>query len=134
MHILIVTPAKPGSRHGNRNTALRWARLLRARGHGVAVVVDPGEAAGARFDLMLALHARRSADAVAAWKSRSDRPLVLALTGTDLYRDIREDAAAQRSMVLADAGTSSTLDTALPAATCSAVGGTHLARATSGSS
>lgn len=103
MHILIVTPAKPGSRHGNRNTALRWARLLRARGHGVAVVVDPGETTGARFDLMIALHARRSADAVAAWKSRSDRPLVLALTGTDLYRDIREDAAAQRSMDLADA-------------------------------
>ena len=103
MHILIVTPAKPGSRHGNRNTALRWARLLRACGHGVTVVVDPGEAAGTRFDLMIALHARRSADAVAAWKSKPGRPLVLALTGTDLYRDIREDAAAQRSLVLADA-------------------------------
>ena len=103
MHILIVTPAKPGSRHGNRNTALRWARLLRDNGHAVTVVVDPVEAAGRRFDLMIALHARRSADAVAAWKGKPERALVLALTGTDLYRDIREDAAAQRSLVLADA-------------------------------
>ena len=102
MRILIVTPAKPGSRHGNRNTAVRWARHLRATGHTVEIVVDADETKHA-FDLMIALHARRSAAAIALWKSKPGRPLILALTGTDLYRDIRTDASAKRSMQLADA-------------------------------
>lgn len=53
--------------------------------------------------LMIALHARRSAASIAAWRERHPaRPLVVVLTGTDLYRDIVSDAAAQRSLVLAD--------------------------------
>lgn len=55
-------------------------------------------------DLMLALHARRSADSVDAWRrARPGAALLLALTGTDLYRDIELDAAAQRSLAAADA-------------------------------
>jgi len=51
---------------------------------------------------MIALHARRSADSIAAFAERHpDRPLIVVLTGTDLYRDIRSDAAAQRSLQLA---------------------------------
>ena len=102
VNILIVTPAKPGSRHGNRNTATRWARQLRNAGHLVEIVVDADEATLAH-DVMIALHARRSAASIALWKSKPDRPLILALTGTDLYRDIRTDASAQHSMQLADA-------------------------------
>lgn len=51
---------------------------------------------------MIALHARRSAPAIAAWQARhgSDR-LGLVLTGTDLYRDIQQDASAYRSLTLA---------------------------------
>lgn len=53
-------------------------------------------------DLLLALHARRSADSIQAWaQANPQRPLVVALTGTDLYRDIATDAAAQRSLALA---------------------------------
>lgn len=53
-------------------------------------------------DILLALHARRSADSVAAWaRAHPHKPLVLALTGTDLYRDIQSDASAQRSLALA---------------------------------
>jgi len=53
--------------------------------------------------LMIALHARRSAASIAAWHAaHPQRPLVLALTGTDLYRDIDSDAAAQRSLALAE--------------------------------
>jgi len=62
------------------------------------------------FDLMIALHARRSADSIAAWdKARASAarasapPLIVVLTGTDLYRDIRTDADAQRSLHVADA-------------------------------
>lgn len=55
---------------------------------------------------MIALHARRSAAAITAWRrSRApgaQRPLVLVLTGTDLYRDITSDPAAQQSLQLAD--------------------------------
>jgi putative glycosyltransferase (TIGR04348 family) len=51
---------------------------------------------------LLALHARRSAASIAAWaQAHPDRPLVVALTGTDLYRDIATDADAQRSLQLA---------------------------------
>ena len=53
-------------------------------------------------DLMIALHARRSAASVAAWHGAGRGPLVLVLTGTDLYRDIDHDAAAQQSLACAD--------------------------------
>ncbi len=53
--------------------------------------------------LMVALHARRSAPSVAAWRAiHPRRPLLLVLTGTDLYRDIQTDAAAQHALVQAD--------------------------------
>jgi putative glycosyltransferase (TIGR04348 family) len=53
-------------------------------------------------DVLVALHARRSAASINAWAAaHADRPLVLVLTGTDLYRDIERDAAARRSLALA---------------------------------
>ncbi|CAN5347402.1 GPMC system family 4 glycosyltransferase [soil metagenome] len=71
------------------------------RGHYRVVLVDrwQGEAA----DLMLALHARRSAESIDRWsRERPAAPRVVVLTGTDLYRDIQTDADAQRSLDLAD--------------------------------
>ena len=53
--------------------------------------------------LMIALHARRSAASVALWRARRPTaPLLLVLTGTDLYRDIAADASAQASLQSAD--------------------------------
>lgn len=99
MKIVIVTPAAVHSRYGNRNTAVRWANMLRELGHQVTVQqVWNGHSA----DLMLALHARRSHDSIVRYAERHpERPLVLALTGTDLYRDIRDDINAQESLDLA---------------------------------
>lgn len=100
LHCVIVTPAPPGSRAGNRNTAVRWARILRRLGLRVNVVTEwhSGD-----HDLMVALHARRSRPSMLAWRQRHPaRPLILALTGTDLYRDVRIDAAAAQSLDLAD--------------------------------
>jgi putative glycosyltransferase (TIGR04348 family) len=100
MRIVIVTPAPPGSRHGNRNTALRWAAHLRALGHRVTIALAW---TGEDCDLLIALHARRSHAAIKGFKAaHPQRPLLLVLTGTDLYRDIRSDADAKRSLKLAD--------------------------------
>lgn len=96
MRIALVTPAGPGTRNGNRHTALRWAAFLRAAGHRVAISTQDlsGDA-----DLMLALHARRSHASITAFPRA--KPLVVALTGTDIYRDIRTSAEARHSLELA---------------------------------
>ena len=100
MRVLIVTPAPPGSRSGNRVTALRWARLLRGLGHETLIATA---FARQRCDLMVALHARRSRDSILRFRQRRpEGPLVLALTGTDLYGDIRTDAGARDSLERAD--------------------------------
>ncbi|WP_310390304.1 selenoneine biosynthesis selenosugar synthase SenB [Roseateles sp.] len=98
--ILIVTPAFADANNGNWQTAQRYARFL-SEHYRVALAKQwDGQAA----DLMLALHARRSAASVQAWaEQRPARPLLLVLTGTDLYQDIRSDAAAQASLRSASA-------------------------------
>lgn len=89
-HCVIVTPAPPGSRAGNRNTAVRWAGILRDLGLRVDIATDWHDGS---HDLMIALHAGKSRAAMRAWRySRGAWPLILALTGTDIYRDIRIDA------------------------------------------
>jgi putative glycosyltransferase (TIGR04348 family) len=51
---------------------------------------------------MIALHARRSFASVDQFRRRHpERPLIVALTGTDLYGDIRTDPSAKQSMELA---------------------------------
>ncbi|HSM21051.1 MAG TPA: selenoneine biosynthesis selenosugar synthase SenB [Rubrivivax sp.] len=100
--IVIVTPALASANNGNWQTAWRWARFLGGdyRVH-ITDAWAPGRP-GADAALMIALHARRSAASVAAWHAaHPQRPLVLVLTGTDLYRDIDTDADAQRSLALA---------------------------------
>ena len=51
---------------------------------------------------MVALHARRSYDSIRRFHDKSARkPLIVVLTGTDLYRDIHSDPDAQDSLALA---------------------------------
>lgn len=98
--ISIVTPARPGTRNGNRHTAQRWAGFLRQAGHRVSVMVQWD---GKPCDLLLALHARRSHDSVLAYRKRFPAgPLVVALTGTDLYKDLPASREARESLRLAD--------------------------------
>jgi putative glycosyltransferase (TIGR04348 family) len=100
MKIALITPAGARSRTGNRHTAARWAAMLRSLGHDVRVAVEWD---GRPADAMLALHARRSHGSIAAFRAaRPEAPLVVVLTGTDLYRDIAHDADAQASLDLAD--------------------------------
>jgi putative glycosyltransferase (TIGR04348 family) len=96
----VVCPVRAGSTEGNRVTALRWARVLRSLGHRVRITPSWN---GRPVDLLVALHARRSARAVREFRRRHPgRPLVVALTGTDLYRDLPRSPAARRSLALAD--------------------------------
>lgn len=85
--VLIVSPASARENNGNWQTASRWARFLRG---GYDVAIAPGwTPASPPPDLLIALHARRSAGALAAFvNAHPDRPRILILTGTDLYRDI----------------------------------------------
>jgi putative glycosyltransferase (TIGR04348 family) len=88
MRICLVTPAPPRSYHGNRVTAARWADILRGLGHEVEVTQDYH---GRPADLLVALHARRSAESIRRFRAQhADAPVVLALTGTDLYPELTD--------------------------------------------
>ena len=110
--LVLVTPALADANNGNWQTANRWAALLSTRYR--VVLADHWQAGDTAADsadhpaddpaLMIALHARRSAPSMAAWRAaHPQRPLLLVLTGTDLYRDIEQDATAQASLASADA-------------------------------
>ena len=95
MLIRMVCPAPPGSLYGNRVTAERWARILRSLGHRVAIAAGYEDGP---CDALVALHARRSAEAVFRFRRRfPGAPLIVALTGTDLYRDVRHSRPAARA-------------------------------------
>jgi putative glycosyltransferase (TIGR04348 family) len=99
MRICLITPAPPRSRKGNRVTALRWARILQDLGHRVLL---REEYTGQRCDLLIALHALKSAPSIRSFRERHPTaPLLLALTGTDLYDSIHTHEEAQVSLNLA---------------------------------
>ena len=116
MRIHLITPSPSRARGGNWATAARWARILRDLGHRVRVTRDyHGEPA----DLMVALHAWRSAEAIDRFANESpSRPLVVALTGTDVYRFLHSHPgptlrSLERARVLV--GLHDLVDQALPA-------------------
>ncbi|WP_290903750.1 selenoneine biosynthesis selenosugar synthase SenB [Halomonas sp.] len=92
LNIALITPAGRGSHAGNRATATRWAGLLRELGCRVRLVgsedgPDACRLAGQPPDLVLALHAVRSHAAIRACRAAFPAcPLVVVLTGTDVYR------------------------------------------------
>jgi putative glycosyltransferase (TIGR04348 family) len=94
-----VTPAPPRSHYGNRITAIRWARILRTLGHPITLTQSYQ---GEPYDVLIALHAWRSYPAIRCFSERYPmRPIVVALTGTDLYRDLPRNREAQTSLELA---------------------------------
>jgi len=97
--IQLVTPAPLKINNGNKITALRWATILKKLGHRVRVhqVYD-----GKPCDVLIALHALRSAASIRRFHEMyPTKPLIVVLTGTDVYRDIHESKEAQRSLELA---------------------------------
>ncbi|HEX9786623.1 MAG TPA: selenoneine biosynthesis selenosugar synthase SenB [Candidatus Binatia bacterium] len=99
MNIQLVTPAPLRINNGNRITALRWAAMLKKLGHRVRVTQSYDERP---CDALIALHARRSAASIRRFHDlHPGRPLIVVLTGTDLYRDIQADRKAKQSLELA---------------------------------
>jgi putative glycosyltransferase (TIGR04348 family) len=97
--IQLVTPAPLRFNNGNKITALRWAKIFRTLGHRVRIQQNYD---GKPCDALIALHARRSYHSIRRFhKLYPERPLIVVLTGTDLYRDIRSHRSAQRSLKLA---------------------------------
>ena len=96
--ICIISPALAAANNGNWQTAKRWQHMLSSDYHVEIMLQWDGKP----YDAMLALHARRSAGSIAQWSIKfPDKLIVLALTGTDLYRDIAVDPLAQQSLKLA---------------------------------
>ncbi len=102
MKIHLVTPAKKNDRNGNRTSALRWAKLLQQQGHKVQL---ESEYNGDPVDLLIALHAWRSAEAIERYKTLYPHgPLVVALGGTDVNTHLKIDPEVTlKSMYRADA-------------------------------
>ncbi|MGH9792634.1 MAG: selenoneine biosynthesis selenosugar synthase SenB [Candidatus Acidiferrales bacterium] len=99
MKIALVTPAPAQVHTGNRTTADRWAQLLRELDHEVNIAKDWR---GEECDLLLALHARRSFPAIQRFRrERPQAPLLVALTGTDLYGDLQNSLDAKQSLEMA---------------------------------
>ena len=97
--VLIVTPAAERTTLGNRITAERWAGIIRDYGHSVTIATEMDDQ---DWDLLIALHARKSAASVERFHDRFPRrPLVVGLTGTDVYIDLKTSTRASRSIELA---------------------------------
>ncbi len=110
--VVIAAPIRPTAGSGNDVTANRWAALLQAADHEVALLAideqsdEIGDYHATRLrsaDVLVALHARRSAPVVGWWRRHHpDRRLIVGLSGTDLYQDMPGNAAAMASTEAAD--------------------------------
>jgi putative glycosyltransferase (TIGR04348 family) len=99
VRIGLVSPAPPDGLHGNATTAARWTAILAGLGHDVHPMLGYD---GKPFDVLIVLHARKSADSLAAFHIAHPRAsTVVALTGTDLYPSL--DAAGVDTDLLARA-------------------------------
>jgi len=97
--VCIVTPGTPAANNGNWRTAARWSELL---GDRCEVIVQT-EWDGTAADVLVALHARRSAASVRRFAAaHPGRGIGVVLTGTDLYRDLPESTEASATLDRAD--------------------------------
>ena len=93
--------------NGNWRTASRWQSLL---AHHFRTIVhsswpiDPPTGTMTEANILVALHARRSADSIRRYRAaRPDGALIVVLTGTDLYADLATSEQARNSLAMADA-------------------------------
>ncbi len=79
---------------------MRWQNFLEELGYAVVIIESWS---GADSAMLIALHAYRSHSSMMEFhKNHPDKPIVLMLTGTDLYRDMAVHAEVVHSMEIAD--------------------------------
>lgn len=101
--VVLVGPLVSAGTNGNLQTAYRWLKFISTTMSGHLASPDEFSVNGHLFrhtDLMIALHAKKSAAAIDQWPK--NKPLIVVLTGTDLYRDIHDSSQAQHSIEKAD--------------------------------
>ena len=78
---------------------MRWQRLLEELGHSTELVQSWE---GDEAQVLIALHARKSFDSIRRFHEvRKGAPLVVTLTGTDLYRDLDRSEEVLRAVDMA---------------------------------
>ena len=99
MKICLVTPTATSSLTGNSITATRWTRILKHIGNDVKVLQNYSSG---KYDLMVGLHALKSWKSVRTFHSENPGcPIIVALTGTDVYDKIHVSAKARESLEIA---------------------------------
>lgn len=95
-NVLIVTPGSAVRSSGNRCTASQWAGILRRMGSAVRICYDVPECLPvAQSDLLIAMHAVKCAPVIPIYRRAFPRaPILLALTGTDIYPNPGTEALA----------------------------------------
>lgn len=89
MRILIASPQKGSVHTGNRSTALQWARIFEHLGHQPAAFASLSFSSDA--NLLVALHAEHCHEAIQTFRKRfPNRPIILGLSGTDIYPEPSE--------------------------------------------
>ena len=79
---------------------MRWQNFLEELGYAVVITESWS---GADSAMLIALHAYRSHSSIMEFhKHYPNKPIVLVLTGTDLYRDMAFHSEVMRSMEIAD--------------------------------
>jgi len=97
--IVIISPAALDATLGNSVTANRWAGILQTLGHANSIAEEWNDES---CDLLIALHARRSHSSIERFRqAHPERPLIVALTGTDVYNDLPANPEAQHSLDVA---------------------------------
>jgi putative glycosyltransferase (TIGR04348 family) len=96
--IAIITPALAEANNGNWQTAKRWSLFLdKTFEIEVSKTLDTNLVL---FDAIIGLHARRSAAAIKEF-SKTNKPIAVVLTGTDLYGDTPDHIEVRESLELA---------------------------------
>lgn len=96
MKIKLITPSSADLINGNHITTLRLEQIFKQLGHQITV---NNEYKGEPIDLMVALHALRSFHSIKYFRELyPNHPLVVMLTGTDLYQHIKFSEEACKSL------------------------------------
>ncbi|MDD3294017.1 MAG: selenoneine biosynthesis selenosugar synthase SenB, partial [Geobacteraceae bacterium] len=100
MNIRFLAPLTQSIRNGNTVTCERWRSFFQDLGHRVFI---GEEALDERCDLLVVFNACKNRRALSSFMERDPaQRLIVCLTGTDLYQDLKDDPGADEALRLAD--------------------------------